>query len=100
MSLVKEGEGLQLVLCKFMKYVDYNFSVMIDIKGGFLSIEDDFWNKSMFVGVLGKFEVEQKLVNMIVVEWERLQLIKKLQRNKLGFFEFGLSVLVDEKMRK
>ncbi|CAP67524.1 uncharacterized protein PODANS_6_11780 [Podospora anserina S mat+] len=99
-SPAKEGEGLQPVSRKFTKYVDYNFSAMTDTKGGFLSIEDDPWNKSMSAGVPGKPEAEQKPANMTAAEWERLQLIKKLQRNKSGPFEPGLSVLADEKTRK
>ncbi|KAK4670779.1 DNA repair protein rad14 [Podospora pseudoanserina] len=99
-SPAKEGEGLQPVSRKFTKYVDYNFSAMTDTKGGFLSIEDDPWNKSMSAGVPGKPEAEQKPANMTAAEWERLQLIKKLQRNKSGPFEPGLSVLADENTRK
>ncbi|KAK3944427.1 Striatin Pro11 [Diplogelasinospora grovesii] len=91
---------------KFTKYVDYNFSAMTDTKGGFLSAEDDPWNKSMSgaVGAVGaaagQSEGEQKPAHMTAAEWERLQLIKKLQRNKVGPYEPGLSVLSDEKSRK
>ncbi|KAK3356760.1 XPA protein C-terminus-domain-containing protein [Lasiosphaeria hispida] len=89
---------------KFTKYVDYNFSAMTDTKGGFLSIEDDPWNKSMSTGASsgqpGAPEGEQKPAHMTAAEWERLQLLRKLQRNKAGPFEPGLSVLADEKTRK
>ncbi|KAK0723282.1 XPA protein C-terminus-domain-containing protein [Lasiosphaeria miniovina] len=88
---------------KFTKYVDYNFSTMTDTKGGFLSTEDDPWNKSMSAGASsqpGQPEAEQKPAHMTAAEWERMQLIKKLQRNKAGPFEPGISVLADEKTRK
>jgi len=96
------GEGeLRPVSKKFQKYVDYNFSAMTDTKGGFLSTEDDPWNKSMSDGDKnGRPEAEQKPAHMTAAEWERLQLIKQLQRNKAGPFEPGLSVLSDEKTRK
>lgn len=82
---------------KFTKYVDYNFSSMTDTKGGFLSAEDDPWNKSM---ATGKPEAEQKPAHMTAAEWERLQTIKNLKRHKVGPYEPGLSVLSDEKTRK
>lgn len=88
---------------KFTKYVDYNFSAMTDTKGGFLSTEDDPWNKSMSVGgpdQRGRPEGEQKPSHMTAAEWERLQLIKNLQRNKAGPFEPGISVLAEEKSKK
>lgn len=86
---------------KFTKYVDYNFSAMTDTKGGFLSTEDDPWNKSMSTGApSGPPGVEQKPAHMTAAEWERMQTIKKLQRNKAGPFEPSLSVLADEKTRK
>lgn len=87
---------------KFSKYVDYNFSAMTDTKGGFLSTEDDPWNKSMSAGPASAAAsgAEQKPAHMTAAEWERLQLIKKLQRNKTGPYEPGLSGLADEKTRK
>ncbi|KAL2018990.1 hypothetical protein VTK56DRAFT_10215 [Thermocarpiscus australiensis] len=95
-----EGGGdLRPISRKFTKYVDYNFSAMTDTKGGFLSTEDDPWNKSMFTG-LDASKAEQKPAHMTAAEWERLQLIRKLQRNKAGPYEPGLSVLADEKTRK
>jgi DNA-repair protein complementing XP-A cells len=91
---------------KFTKYVDYNFSAMSDTKGGFLSLEDDPWNKSMSAtggandkpGSAGP--QEQKPEAMTLAEWERLQLIRKLQRTKAGPYEPGLSVLADKTERK
>jgi DNA-repair protein complementing XP-A cells len=87
---------------KFSKYVDYNFSAMTDTKGGFLSTEDDPWNKSMSTGVAasGPPVAEQKPAHMSAAEWERMQLLRKLQRNKSGPFEPSLSVLADEKTKK
>ncbi|KAK4120378.1 DNA repair protein [Parathielavia appendiculata] len=88
---------------KFSKYVDYNFSAMTDTKGGFLSAEDDPWNKSMSSTTGGggaSGSGEQKPAHMTAAEWERMQLIRKLQRNKTGPFEPSLSVLADEKTRK
>ncbi len=38
--------------------------------------------------------------NMTAAEWERLQLVRNLQRRKEGPFEPGLSVLADEDQRK
>lgn len=95
------GGDLPPVSRKFSKYVDYNFSAMTDTKGGFLSTEDDPWNKSMSTGSgPGASEGEQRPAHMTAAEWERLQLIRKLQRNKAGPYEPGLSVLADEKTRK
>ena len=79
---------------------------MTDTKGGFLSTEDDPWNKSMSTGQgaggkpSGQAGAEQKPAHMTAAEWERLQLIRTLQRNKTGPFEPSLSVLADEKTRK
>ncbi|KAJ4288821.1 DNA repair protein rad14 [Collariella sp. IMI 366227] len=107
---VKEGGGaggnggeLRPMSKKFTNYVDYNFSTMTDTKGGFLSMEDDPWNKSMSTGSGGPGPGpggEPKPAHMTAAEWERMQLIKKLQRTKTGPFEPGLSELADEKTRK
>ncbi|KAL2131777.1 hypothetical protein VTI74DRAFT_4627 [Chaetomium olivicolor] len=107
-SQPKDGAGagangeLRPISKKFSKYVDYNFSAMTDTKGGFLSTEDDPWNKSMSTAVTGSGGPggEQKPAHMTAAEWERMQLIKKLQRNKAGPFEPGLSELADQKTRK
>ncbi|KAI1374790.1 DNA repair protein [Hypoxylon crocopeplum] len=93
---------------KFTKFVDYDFGKMTDTKGGFLSAEDDPWNKAMSgsaatgngkTGGPGEGQ-EERPKGMTVQEWERLQLLRKLQRQKAGPFEPGLSVLRDEKERK
>ncbi|KAI0124811.1 DNA repair protein rad14-like protein [Xylariales sp. AK1849] len=43
---------------------------------------------------------EEKPKGMTAAEWERLQLLKKLRRQKAGPFEPGISVLKDEAERK
>ncbi|PSR78128.1 XPA protein C-terminus-domain-containing protein [Coniella lustricola] len=90
---------------KFARFVDYNFSAMTDTKGGFLSAEDDPWNKSLngpggpsTSGEGG--DDQQKPKHMTVAEWERLQLLRKLQRQKAGPYEPGLSVLTEKEDRK
>lgn len=84
--------------------MDYNFSAMTDTKGGFLSAEDDPWNKSMAgagsAPAPGLPEQERKPEHMTAAEWERMQLLRKLKRQKAGPFEPGLSVLADEETRK
>ncbi|RYP71071.1 hypothetical protein DL770_008169 [Monosporascus sp. CRB-9-2] len=95
---------------KFTKFVDYDLGKMTDTKGGFLSTEDDPWNKAMSggsgksggAGAGGQQEgaPEEKPKGMTAQEWERLQLLRKLQRQKVGPFEPGLSVLKDEGERK
>ncbi|KAL2166525.1 hypothetical protein VTG60DRAFT_2538 [Thermothelomyces hinnuleus] len=96
-----DNSDLRPVSRKFSKYVDYNFSAMTDTKGGFLSTEDDPWSKSMSTGASSAPSgSEQKPAHMTVAEWERMQLIKKLQQNKSGPFGPALSVLADEKTKK
>ena len=105
-SAAKAGDAeLRPASDKFAKFVDYKFSAMTDTKGGFLSAEDDPWNKAM-TGGGGSTEQqqrggpEQKPAHMTAAEWERMQVLRNLQRNKMGPFEPGLSVLSDEKTRK
>jgi len=74
---------------------------MTDTKGGFLSVEDDPWNKSMSTGTSANSSTaEQKPAHISATEWERLQVRKKLEKNKAGPFEPGLSVLADPTTRK
>ncbi|KAK3493413.1 XPA protein C-terminus-domain-containing protein [Neurospora crassa] len=95
------GGSLPPISRKFTKYVDYNFSAMTDTKGGFLSLEDDPFNKHLSVPTKpGQPEQEQKPAHMTAAEWERMQLIRKLQRTKAGPYEPGLSVLTDNKETK
>lgn len=78
-------------------YVDYDFSKMTDTKGGFLTQEDDPFNKALHAPDGKK---EQKPSNMTQKEWERHQLLQSLQRNREGPFEPGLSVLDDKNKQK
>lgn len=73
---------------------------MTDSKGGFLSTEDDPFNKSMAAPSVAGPPQEQKPAHMTAAEWERFQTLKKLRKQKAGPFEPGLSVLVDDKKRK
>lgn len=81
----------------FTRYVDYDFSKMTDTKGGFLTQEDDPFNKALNVSD-GK--EEQKPADMTQKEWERHQLLQSLRRNREGPFEPGLSVLDDKSKQK
>lgn len=104
------GDGsLRPASKKFARFVDYNFSAMTDTKGGFLSAEDDPWNTSMGGGGPSSGrggggapdeEQQQKPQHMTAAEWERLQLLRKLQRQKAGPYEPGLSALTDEAERR
>lgn len=84
---------------------------MTDTKGGFLSTEDDPFNKSMSTGEPsggpggkggggGGPDDAQKPKHMTAAEWERLQLLRKLQRQKAGPFEPGMSALAGKEERK
>ncbi|KAI0412877.1 XPA protein C-terminus-domain-containing protein [Xylaria grammica] len=102
-----EKEGAIRPARKFTKFVDYDLGKMTDTKGGFLSAEDDPWNKAMGSGgVAGPDKkgpegaAEERPKGMTMQEWERLQLLRKLQRQKAGPFEPGLSTFTEEKDRK
>ncbi|KAH7039870.1 XPA protein C-terminus-domain-containing protein [Microdochium trichocladiopsis] len=113
-----EAEGAIRPARKFTKFVDYDFGKMVDTKGGFLAAEDDPWNKAMSGSVANGSAAtaggaggapgkpgddpsqEQRPAGMSLRDWERLQLLRKLRRQKAGPFEPGLSVLKDEKERK
>lgn len=84
----------------FAKFVDYNFSSMTDTKGGFLSAEDDPWNKALSSGDGKSQGPDQRPQHMTVAEWERLQVIRNLKRLKQGPYEPGLSVLSEKKEQK
>ncbi|KAG9234599.1 XPA protein C-terminus-domain-containing protein [Amylocarpus encephaloides] len=75
---------------KFKQYVDHDFSKMTDTKGGFLTVEDDPWNKVLHAP---SEKGGGKPAHMTLAEWERLQLLKDLRRTKSGPFEPGLSIL-------
>jgi DNA-repair protein complementing XP-A cells len=92
----------------FAKFVDYDFDKITDTKGGFLSAEDDPWNKAMSGSVSAGGSktgqpadgAEQKPKGMTEAEWERLQIIRRLRRQKAGPYEPGISVLKEEAERK
>jgi DNA-repair protein complementing XP-A cells len=80
-------DGIQAAR-KFKKYVDHDFSKMTDTKGGFLSAEDDPFNK-----VLHAPEKDGgKPAHMTLKEWERHQLLKSLRNRKEGPFEPGIGL--------
>lgn len=81
----------------FTKFVDYDFSKMTDTKGGFLTQEDDPFNKQLHVT---NDKELQKPANMTQKEWERHQVLQKLKRNREGPYEPGLSVLDDKSKQK
>lgn len=91
---------------KFARFVDYNFSNMTDTKGGFLSTEDDPFNKSLNGGGgssapgAANPDEPQRPKHMTEAEWERMQLLRKLQKQKAGPFEPGLSAIADKAERK
>lgn len=92
---------------KFAKFVDYNMSAMTDTKGGFLSTEDDPHNRALGVapkpgggGGGGDDQQSQRPKDMTMQEWEKLQLLRTLRRQKAGPFEPGISVLDDATTRK
>lgn len=79
---------------KFQSYIDYDFSKMTDTHGGFLSADDDPFNK-----VLHKPSSDaEKPAHMTVKEWERHQLLRKLRAQKQGPYEPGLNAL-DERSK-
>lgn len=80
----------------FTRYVEYDFSKMTDTKGGFLTQEDDPFNKQLHASE----ERDNKPANMTQKEWERHQLLQNLRRNREGPFEPGLSVLDDKNQQK
>jgi DNA-repair protein complementing XP-A cells len=69
---------------------------MTDTKGGFLSNQDDPFNKQLH-GREKEDPLKGKPANMTLKEWERLQLLKKLRANKSGPFEPGISVIDADK---
>ncbi|KAG0647887.1 DNA repair rad14 [Hyphodiscus hymeniophilus] len=85
---IAADEGIQAAR-KFKKYVDHDFSKMTDTKGGFLSVEDDPFNKALHAPE----KDGGKPAHMTLKEWENMQLIKQLRSRREGPFEPGLSVL-------
>ncbi|KGO38264.1 putative DNA binding domain [Penicillium expansum] len=81
----------------FTSYVDYDFSKMTDTKGGFLTQEDDPFNKQLHVPDGKEMQMP---AHMTQKEWERHQILQSLKRNREGPFEPGLSVLDDKSKQK
>lgn len=74
---------------KFQKFVEYDFSKMTDTKGGFMTQEDDPFNKALHAP-----DTEaQKPAGMSMKEWEMQQMRKRLREQRAGPYEPGLSVL-------
>jgi DNA-repair protein complementing XP-A cells len=90
----QKDDGIQPAR-KFKKYVDHDFSRMTDTKGGFLSAEDDPWNKALHASKEG-----EKPAHMTLKEWERHQLLKGLRDRKEGPFEPGLGFGQRDKGKK
>lgn len=91
----------------FAKFVDYNMSSMTDTKGGFLSAEDDPHSYASSGGGGGggpdsaaAAASDARPAHMTAEEWERMQIIRSLRRNRTGPFEPGISVLDDPRSRK
>ena len=80
---------------KFQKFVEYDFSKMVDTKGGFMTQEDDPHNKTLHAP-----DQDGKPANMTLKEWERLQLQRKLRQQRSGPYEPGLSILDQDSLSK
>jgi len=77
------------------KYIEYDFSKMTDTKGGFLTAEDDPYNKAMRVE-----EKDAKPAEVTQKDWERQQLLKSLRNQRAGPFEPGISAMKDEETKR
>lgn len=78
-------EGIQPAR-KFKNYVDHDFSAMTDTKGGFLTAEDDPFNKVLHAPP----KEGEKPAHMTLKEWERHQVLKGLRNRKEGPYEPGI----------
>jgi len=78
-------------------YIEYDFSVMSDTKGGFLSQNDDLSPATAKDRV--QDPAAARPAGMTLDEWERLQLLKKLRDSKAGPYEPGMSRLTEKKDR-
>jgi DNA-repair protein complementing XP-A cells len=67
---------------------------MTDTKGGFMTVEDDPHNKALHS------DAEKKPAHLSLREWERLQLERKLRKQKAGPYEPGLSVFDRDRNKK
>lgn len=61
---------------------------MTDTKGGFLTADDDPFNRALHTP-----NQDEKPANMTLKEWERTQLLKKLREQKAGPYEPGINAL-------
>ncbi|SPO03518.1 related to DNA repair protein RAD14 [Cephalotrichum gorgonifer] len=93
---VQSQDGPLKAAKNFAKFVDYNMSSMTNTKGGFITTEDDPFNSALKSGTSDPTRPK----HMTAKEWDRLQTLRRLKRNKAGPFEPGLSVLEDEAARK
>ncbi|KAI9846744.1 MAG: hypothetical protein M1838_001151 [Thelocarpon superellum] len=80
---------------KFTKFVEYDFSKMTDTKGGFLTAEDDPYNKALHTPA-----AEEKPAHMTMQEWERARLLRSLRHQKAGPFEPGISATKNEEHKR
>ncbi|RKF59490.1 DNA repair protein RAD14 [Erysiphe neolycopersici] len=93
---ISRDEGIQPAR-KYKKYIDHDFSKMIDTKGGFLNAEDDPWNKAMSHN---NSMDSTKPSHMTLKEWERHQLLKGLRKRMDGPFEPGIGLNTREHGKK
>lgn len=68
---------------------------MTDTKGGFLSAEDDPFNKALHAT-----KQDEKPAHMTLKEWERHRLLKGLRNRKEGLFEPGLGLDAKSQSKK
>lgn len=80
---------------KFQKYVEYDFSKMTDTKAGFLTAEDDPYNKAMQHDRNG--EDPSKPAGMTLKEWEQKQTLRRMREARTGPFEPGINALDSER---
>lgn len=64
------------------KYIEYDFSKMTDTKGGFMTAEDDPFNKALHAK-----EDDGRPPHMTMKEWERHKLLQQLREQRAGPFE-------------
>ena len=62
------------------QYIEYDFSAMTDTKGGFLTADDDPFNKALH----SNKDDEEKPAQMTQREWERAQLDKRMREQRSG----------------
>ncbi|KAF4547988.1 DNA repair protein RAD14-like protein [Elsinoe fawcettii] len=80
---------------KFQKYVEYDFSKMTDTKAGFLTQEDDPFNKAM-----AHDKNPDRPDGMTLKEWEQRQMVRKMREARTGPFEPGINALDPEQQAR